>query len=214
MALLNVLVQPEIRDTATWQQADKMARHLLEHLETMAVVEGISAANRPGMSSFGIQTVIQPFLDELGFRSEARGLFADSVPRLRPDYFLPLPGDGLILEVERGKTIDNNMDLLDFWKTHICVHANFLFLLVPLSYQSNETMNSKSLFDTVYRRLATFFTPPTTRTSRVCGFLATDETISTVRPGLNFRLPNTKVATPSSGSRSTCGILSIRTSPS
>jgi len=39
---------------------------------------------------------------------------------LRPDYFLKLDDTGILLEVERGKTTINNMDLLDFWKCHLC----------------------------------------------------------------------------------------------
>ena len=35
------------------------------------------------------------------------------------------------MEVERGKTVLNNMDLLDVWKCHICESANYLFLIVP-----------------------------------------------------------------------------------
>lgn len=38
---------------------------------------------------------------------------------------------GIILEVERGKTLMNNMDLLDMWKCHICEHARYLFSIVP-----------------------------------------------------------------------------------
>ena len=32
------------------------------------------------------------------------------------------------MEVERGKTTTNNMDLLDIYKCHICEEANHLFL--------------------------------------------------------------------------------------
>jgi hypothetical protein len=78
---------------------------------------------------------------------------------LRPDYFLPIGDSGVILEVERGKTTTNNMDLLDFWKCHICRVASYLFLLVPQSLQHNERMTPKKEFRTVQRRLSQFFEP-------------------------------------------------------
>ena len=66
---------------------------------------------------------------------------------------------GIILEVERGKTTINNMDLLDFWKCHICAHADYLILLVPEELRQNETMTARREFVSVRKRLATFFEP-------------------------------------------------------
>lgn len=75
----------------------------------------------------------------------------------RPDYFMPLDGTGILLEVERGKTTIHNMDLLDFWKCHICASADYLFLLVPRELRQNETMSPRREYVTVAKRLATFF---------------------------------------------------------
>ena len=79
----------------------------------------ISAALQPSN-----QDVILPFATkELGFENEKKGLFKDyKVAGLRPDYFHPTAG--ILLEVERGKTHMNNMDLLDMWNCHICNQAN------------------------------------------------------------------------------------------
>ena len=56
---------------------------------------------------------------------------------------MPLADTGIILEVERGKTTINNMDLLDFWKCHICAHADYLFLMVPRELRQNPTMSPR-----------------------------------------------------------------------
>lgn len=73
------------------------------------------AANQPGRSSGEVQNVFLKQARELGFRDESKGLFKEYTSALRPDYFLPLADTGIILEVERGKTTINNLDLLDFW---------------------------------------------------------------------------------------------------
>ena len=103
------------------------------------------------------------FLDQarqLGFRDESKGLFVEyPSSALRPDYFMPLADTGIILEVERGKTTINNMDLLDFWKCHICAHADYLFLMVPTELRQNETMTARKEFASVAKRLQTFFEP-------------------------------------------------------
>jgi hypothetical protein len=98
---------------------------------------------------------------ELGFKNESKGLF-ESYPnsRLRPDYFLALGETGILLEVERGKTNQNNMDFLDFWKCHICHTAHYLFLCVPLELRQNESGKIVGRpFQTVVEHMSTFFLP-------------------------------------------------------
>lgn len=106
-----------------------------------------------------MQTVFLAEARKLGFTSEARGLFASYQSALRPDYYKPVDATGILLEVERGKTTINNMDLLDFWKCHICDHANYLFLMVPLELRQNPTMRPRREYAAVARRLETFFRP-------------------------------------------------------
>ena len=115
--------------------------------------------NRPGKSSAEVQDTFLEFARDLGFESEKKGLFASDELALRPDYYLKLDTTGVILEVERGKTTINNMDLLDFWKCHLCPQAGYLFLLVPQALRQNETMNPRNEFATVNRRLSQFFKP-------------------------------------------------------
>ena len=63
-----------------------------------------------------------------------------------------------MLEIERGKTITNNMDLLDMWKCHLCPSADFLFLVVP-NERPSENGQVIRAFESAARRLSTFFEP-------------------------------------------------------
>ena len=73
-----------------------------------------------------------------------------------PDWFLRLDDTGILLEVERGKTLTNTMDLLDLWKCHICREADHLFLIVPLRVQ--RTYGIENVYSRVVDRLGTFMT--------------------------------------------------------
>ncbi len=136
-----------------------IADRLLAHLREPDVMSSILLANQPGRSSAEVQNVFLAQARELGFRDESKGLFREYTSALRPDYFMPIAGTGIILEVERGKTTINNMDLLDFWKCHICAHADYLFLMVPMELRQNETMSARREFASVVKRLQTFFDP-------------------------------------------------------
>ncbi|MCB0977381.1 MAG: hypothetical protein KDB02_07970 [Acidimicrobiales bacterium] len=134
-----------------------IADALYEHLDSPEATALIRAANQPGRSSADVQNVFLEEARQLGFVDESKGLFSDYLSALRPDYFISLGDTGIILEVERGKTTINNMDLLDFWKCHICDHAHYLILLVPTELRQNPTMSPRNEFATVRKRLATFF---------------------------------------------------------
>jgi hypothetical protein len=137
-----------------------MAKRLLDHLNTEEVQRKIGKANAPGASSAVIQAVFTEFAGTLGFANECAGLFENYQNRaLRPDYYLPLKNSGILLEVERGKTTINNMDLLDFWKCHLCEKANYLFLMVPRELRQNDKMSPRKEFKTVSKRMASFFEP-------------------------------------------------------
>jgi hypothetical protein len=98
-------------------------------------------------------------LTELGFQSERCGLFSQyPVASLRPDFYRRVHNSGILLEIERGKTLTNNMDLLDLWKCHLCAHADFLFLVVPNERPSESGQVIKA-FAGASRRLSTFFEP-------------------------------------------------------
>lgn len=152
-------VQEPYRDSAEWQDVDKVAELLLAELNHVETYRCIVEANCPGTSSSQVQAAFRPAATKLGFHSEKTGLFKESIPGLRPDYFMAVGTTGILLEVERGKTTTNNMDLLDFWKCHLCVGAHYLFLLVPRELRHNPDMSPKKEFASVKRRLAAFFKP-------------------------------------------------------
>lgn len=152
-------VQEGYRSSDEYRAVLAVADLLLGHLREDFVYARVVAANQPGRSSGDIQEVFVEEARALGFIDESKGLFKEYTSALRPDYFMRVGETGIILEVERGKTTINNMDLLDFWKCHICAHADYLFLMVPKELRQNETMSPRREFATVTKRLTTFFEP-------------------------------------------------------
>lgn len=150
-------VQARYADSEEWREVLAIADSLADHLSEPATTELLRAANQPGNSSSLVQAVFLQEATRLGFRDESKGLFISYDSALRPDYFREVGDTGIIMEVERGKTTINNMDILDLWKCHICEHAHYLFLMVPAELRQNPTMSPRREFATVKRRLATFF---------------------------------------------------------
>src|SRR5262245_29673772 len=109
-------VQPKYGASEEWARVASIADALHAHLSTAEATALIREADQPGKSSAAVQATFGAFARELGFQDEKVGLFGSIELALRPDYFLPLGSTGILLEVERGKTTINNMDLLDFWK--------------------------------------------------------------------------------------------------
>lgn len=150
--------QAQVLGTAEHGAVAEIADALYDHLGSAEATARILEANQPGRSSAEVQHVFLDYARHLGFRDESKGLFSEYLTSaLRPDYYLPLGESGILLEVERGKTTINNMDLLDFWKCHICRHAHYLFLLVPVELRQNPTMSPRKEFAAVRNRLASFF---------------------------------------------------------
>lgn len=117
----------------------------------------IARVHKLHASSKEVQTAVLPSALKLGFTPEKTKLFENStVSALRPDYYRKVQDTGILLEVERGKTTTNNMDLLDFWKCHICIHAEYLFLLVPQERLSKNGHVMKH-YEQVQKRLGMFF---------------------------------------------------------
>ena len=113
-----------------------------------------------GASSATVQSILLPEAKRLGFQSEQKGLFASHASKgLRPDYFKVIGQSGILIEVERGKTLDNNMDLLDLWKCHLCPKADYLFLVVPKRRPTKKGA-STVMFARVCGRLEAFFKVP------------------------------------------------------
>lgn len=157
MVNFHVLSRVDLNSTSDFREVSKLANSVFEILNKKSVKDAISKAHVFGASSHTIQKAILPQVLELGFSSEKKQLFSEyKVGGLRPDYYKPLSKGGILFEVERGKTIANNMDLLDVWKTHICKEANHLFLLVP-NIRVSKNLNEAKIFPSVKNRLETFF---------------------------------------------------------
>ena len=155
---LHKLVQPEIVESTTFQKVNEIGDLLHKHLCQEDVYAKLTKANMPGNSSGSVQSVFLEFAESLGFSSEKKGLFKDyATSGLRPDYYLKIDNSGILIEVERGKTIMNNMDFLDLWKCHICKEADFLFLIVPSKLAHNNNKKSYDTFQKVVNRMSPFF---------------------------------------------------------
>lgn len=142
-----------------FEEVNTIASKLRDYLVTEVVANEILKRHKLSATSQQIQNIIQSEVESLGFHPEKSGLFKDyNVQALRPDFYCTIGNSGIILEVERGKTITNNMDLLDIWKCHVCRQADFLFLVVPVSRPS-ENGSAIKAFSNVVRRLSTFFEP-------------------------------------------------------
>lgn len=153
--------QAQVLGTPEHRSVTSIADALYEHLGSADATARILEANQPGRSSADVQSVFLEYAHRLGFSDESKGLFSEYLTSaLRPDYYRPLGESGILLEVERGKTTINNMDLLDFWKCHICRHAHYLVLLVPTELRQNPTMAPRKEFAAVRNRLSSFFDEP------------------------------------------------------
>ena len=152
-----MFLRPCLVDGENLKKARETSRQVSEILNDKKVKDAIAEVHKFGASSHNVQKSILDQMVSLGFVSEKKGLFASyKVSGIRPDYFKSLPGGGILFEVERGKTIANNMDLLDVWKTHLCSEAKHLFLMVP-NIRVTEKGSSQKIFNTVENRIETFF---------------------------------------------------------
>ena len=152
-----VFLRPNLVESQNLIETLKASSQVREILENQEVREAIAEVHKFGASSHTVQKSILNQMESLGFVSERKGLFASyKVSGIRPDYFKSLAGGGILFEVERGKTIANNMDLLDVWKTHLCSEAKHLFLMVP-KIRVTEKGGSQKIFNTVENRIETFF---------------------------------------------------------
>ena len=157
MPELKVFIQNNIYNRF-YKEVERVGEALFEYIETESVMAEIEKVNLSNKSSQDVQDILLKKAVELGFQSEKRGLFSDiSNSNLRPDYYKRIETTGIIIEVERGKTIMNNMDMLDFWKCHIFKVANHLFLFVPNELKHNLNSEPNNCFQKVSSRMAPFF---------------------------------------------------------
>ncbi|SDW05855.1 hypothetical protein SAMN05421781_0296 [Marinococcus luteus] len=150
--------QDDVQKDNDYKKVLECSSKLLSYLNQESTLKKIDQANQPGSNSLLVQNAIKKEVQKLGFISEKNGLFSQYVTKgLRPDYFKRVNESGILFEVERGKTTQNNMDLLDLWKCHICEEAHYLFLLVPKALKQSPNRNSTNTYNSVCGRLGTFF---------------------------------------------------------
>src|SRR5262249_52226553 len=123
--------------SSRFRAAHEVAKQLRLALSSAEVEAALRAIAPIGGTSHQVDAVVRPHAESLGFSSQRRGLFAGYPVGLRPDWYRRLGRSGILLEVERGKAVTNNMDLLDLWKCHICREADHLIILVPI-YQTRS----------------------------------------------------------------------------
>lgn len=148
-------------DSLELQLVDQLAEHLEHHLETRTIA--ISHSHIHGAPSSAIQAIVSALLrDELGFSEEvvitpSQGFVSSA----RPDFFLRLgTGNGIIAEVERGGTVNNNHDLKDLWKAHVAPEVQHLFLIVPNANWKPDGSPRERPYNRVCQRLSAFFGDP------------------------------------------------------
>jgi hypothetical protein len=155
MTSFEILAKSKIKTSKEFFEVEKTAIDLRSFLDQDIIRNKLEQTHKPHAKSGDIQAIFLSKAEELGFVSEKKALFMNY--RLRPDYYKSLGnGKGIIMEVERGKTTVNNMDLLDVWKCHICSEANYLFLIVP-NIRQTEKGGKSHVFNNVVRRLNAFF---------------------------------------------------------
>jgi hypothetical protein len=156
-------VQAHVRDDPRHAADLVRVRHVASRLRAYLETPELAACLGSKITkSQDVQSALLPCAKELGFKDEHKGLFGDcTTPGLRPDYYLPVNDTGILLEVEWGKTVKNNMDLLDFWKCHLCEKAHYLFLCVP-----KDHAHTPKAYEYVRKRLSEFFKPGKTTNVR------------------------------------------------
>lgn len=154
------LVQPDLDHPRAAEVSDvrRLASELNTAMSASQVATALASIPAIGGTSHAVDAILTPIARLLGFASQKKDLFAGYQTRLRPDWYRPLGSSGGILfEVERGKALTNNMDLLDLWKCHICREAHHLFLVVP--FHVKRSYGVEAVYSRVVTRMRTFVEP-------------------------------------------------------
>lgn len=134
------------------KDVEKIALELREFMQKENIFSKLEESNQVNVRSQKIQSILLPFLEKKKFQSEVKGLFAGR--SLRPDYYNRK--NKIMVEVERGRTRANNMDLLDIWKCHINAETKHLFLVVPI-FRPSKNGRSTRVFNPVVNKIKSFF---------------------------------------------------------
>jgi hypothetical protein len=91
--------------SASRKQLQEIANKLQMTISQPDFQEKIDKSHKLYANSQAIQDILLPVLQDLGFKSEKRGLFSNyQVSSLRPDFYKKIGMTGIIVEVERGRT--------------------------------------------------------------------------------------------------------------
>jgi hypothetical protein len=153
-----ILQKENIQNNNDFLEIKRLANEIYIFMNRPDISQKINNTHKINAKSVEIQEIFLKKLYELGFSSEKKGLFNKyKTSALRPDYYKKIgQNKGIIIEVERGKTIANNMDMLDIWKCHICEEANYLFLIIPQIRQTKKGTKD-NIYEKVVDRLNSFF---------------------------------------------------------
>lgn len=139
-------------------EVDVRAEDLVRYLDDES--KAINAAHVFNAGSMSIQKIVGDLLRaRMGFHEEVVITPEDGlVTRARPDFYYSLgAGRGILAEVERGGTVNNNHDLKDVWKAHIAPDAHHLFLVVPQQNIDGTGKGRERPFLRVSTRVGAFF---------------------------------------------------------
>ena len=154
-------IQDDYEGTEEWKKVEVIFEKLLKFLSDDQVIKEIQKVHIPRGKSQDIEKIIARYAEKIGFTSNKKNLFKDyAVSNLRPDYFMPIGKTGILIEVERGQTSQNNNALKDLWKAHICKEADYLFIFVPMILKQdikNPNQVGGKPFNETVNRLSTFF---------------------------------------------------------
>ena len=146
---MKIFVQKEFEDSGGFKEFLKDCKTIKDFIKSEG--QSIALLNKKGVSSKKIQDLLyEGVIKKLGYLTENKQDF------FVPDFLKTGIGYGIMIEVERGKTINNNMDFIDFWKCHISQKSNMLVLIVPekVPRASDKNMN---IYSFVLRRMEPLF---------------------------------------------------------
>lgn len=147
-------------ETAEVSAVEALVASLLARLHDQD--RDINRAHVVGAQSAAIQRIVGGTLLDIGFSEEVVLTPQDGiVTRARPDFVRELGrGRGVMAEVERGGTVNNNHDLKDLWKAHIAVDIQHLVLIVPNLNWKTDGGGREKPFPRVCQRVGAFFGDP------------------------------------------------------
>ena len=92
----------------------RIAKELENYLNENKIKKKIAKVNVKGVDSKKVQDIVAEFATpKLGFTSEKKRLFEKyENKKLRPDLYKKIGKKGIILEVEKGKTLTNNIYII------------------------------------------------------------------------------------------------------